>query len=191
MKSFYGKEVLRKIVIETHYDLEMLLPIIDNLKELGYMYDSYDNTFIIESLKERLFIEKNTSFTLEEKSISIKDGIKTGFTPLYYLPALIKEQFYWNNETFQEYSYLYIPQTWVLEFNKQNKAQYVLKYNDDLLRILLSNNFVGIKTQNDFGFFKAGIPTQCSFMIQYNRYQRNVINLVILNIHIEDSVANL
>jgi len=189
MKKTFGKNILPSLKAESNLDLQILVSKTDSLKEIGYYYDGYIDAFVAQDLKKDLFIEKNIKNVIDDYSVTLKETNNSGFYPKYLIPSLINEKFYWNNLKFQEYNFFYIRGGDITGFNNQDKeGQYLLTYSDSLLDVLLSNNFVGIQTEYDFGSLKAGIKTHCNFSIQYNKYVRNVIILSISIIFIEDSL---
>jgi len=189
MKKNFGKNVIPSLKVETNLDMQILISKTEELKSMGYVYDGYINAFIIQDLQKHIFLEKNIKNVIGDYSVTLKEEKNSGFYPKHSIPLLIDEKFYWNNMNFQEYNFFYIRGGDINGFNNQGKeGQYLLSYSDDLLSILLSNNFAGIQTEYDFGSLKAGIQTHCNFSVQYNKYVRNVIILSISTIFIEDSL---
>lgn len=189
MKKHFGKNVLPALQIESNLDLQILISKTEQLKDMGYVYDGRANQFIIEGLKSRIFLEKNITNTIDKYGVTLKLDNNSGFYTKYSMPSLINEKLYWNNMNFQEYNFFYIRGGDIAGFNNQGRdGQYLLAYSDDLLDVLLTNNFAGIQTEYNFGVLKTGIKTHCNFTIQYNKYVRNVIILLISTIFIEDSL---
>jgi len=186
MKKYFGKSVLPSIEVQTNLDLQILIPQIDLLKSIGYSYDGFRNNFSITSLEDKIFVEKNIDNIAGEFTFKLKEDINSGFYPKYKIPKLINEELYWNNETMEEYIYFYIRSIDIRGFNNQNNEyQYIISYSDSLLSILLSNNYVGIRSEASFGMFLPDTDTPCAFTIEYNKYKRDIIILQILNIDID------
>lgn len=189
MKKYFGKNIIPSINIQTNLDLQILIPKMELLETMGYEYNGLINNHSIIALENKIFLEKNIDNPIEGLTIKLKENINSDFYPKYKIPILINESLYWNNLNLQEYQYFYIRSIDIHSFNNQNyEYQYTLLYSDGLLDTLLSNNFAGIKSERDFGMLKAGVSIQCTFVIEYNKYYRNVIILKILHAYIEDSL---
>lgn len=193
MKKWFGKSVIPTFGLESDIDILLTIGSMEKLKEIGFLYDGETNKFSIGSLQETVFLEKNITNTIEKDSttpskITLKEDLESGFYPKYKIPNIINEKLYWNNKKLQEYNYFFIRGVDITGYTPNvPDYQYIITYSDAILDFLMSNNFVGVRCEYDFGLLKKDVNIICDFSIEYNKDIRDVIAMKILNIDTEEA----
>lgn len=163
MKKWFGLCIPR-ISIENEKDRERYAFLSSNtsIERLGYAFCPHSNVYEMLTLKEIVFMEAGIKNWVNDKFLTLKSFQKQGIYYKYELPAIIKDNLYYNNRDLVSYNYLHVN-----NLKYSDRDNYEITISASFIDLIMANNFAGIVSSKNVGRFKKDEGLICNFTIRW------------------------